>query len=71
MERNSIAYIDSFICVGLNVLESIAIGAYVFRLDWSFWLGSCSIMIAYPAAVKIASDMTMSCLSLRGCLKAY
>ena len=40
MERNSFAYIDNFVCLGLNVLESNAIGAYVLRLDWSFWLRS-------------------------------
>ena len=70
MERKSFASIDIFVCVGLKVFEPNAIGAYVFCLDWSFWFGSSSIIRANPAAVKLASDMTISCLFFSGCFKA-
>ena len=59
MERNSSAYIDMFVFVGLKVLDPNAICGYVLRLDCTFCFGSSSIIIAYPAAVKLAPDMTI------------
>ena len=69
MERSSFAYIDIFVCVALKVLELNATSAYVSDFDCSFVSGS-SIKMAYPAAVQLASDMTLSCLSLWDCLQA-
>ena len=40
-----------------------------FEFELLFWLGSIFIMAAKSAAVKLATGMTMSCLSLWGRLK--
>ena len=44
---------ENLICAGLNAFNPNATGAYVFCLDWIFWLGSSSFMRACRAAAKL------------------
>ena len=54
----------------LQVYQSIALDAYVFPLDCIFCGRSASIMMTYLAAVKLAFDSRIGCLSLTGCFSA-
>ena len=71
MERNAFAQFDIFVSFVMKVFEPNAMGAYVLRLDCSFWVESSPIMLAYPATVELALSMTMICLFfLGGCFDA-
>ena len=59
------AKIDTLVWVELKVLEPVAIEAYDVPSDQNLQFGSSAIIMAYTAAVKLAPDITMSCLSLR------
>ena len=61
---------DIFIWDGVKVFEPEATGAYDFRSEVNFWLGSSSMRAAYPAAAMLASVIRAICLLGRGCCNA-
>ena len=60
---NAIAWNGLFICVELLVFDAEAKEAYVFDFEEFYCELSC-IDMAQPAAVKLTSDITISCCSL-------
>ena len=58
---------DNLSCAVEKIFEPNATGACVFRFDCIFWSGLSTIMMAYPALLKLASVNKTSCLPGMGC----
>ena len=54
-------YMGILCCSGGKFFQPNATGVYVFRFDCIFWSGLSSIMRAYPALLKLASDIRTRC----------